>query len=367
MRILQLKTSAGRGGAETLLLQTTRELVSRGHSIRTLVGEPGWLVDRLLESDLDAATLPLVSASGLLRVPRLVHEIKSWGADLVLSHGARVNVFGTMAARLSGRPSVSIEHSIDDWRTSGSVMDRIDRWVARGNRGRIAVSEAVGRLLIDRGILPPAKVDIIPNGVRFPDSVAALGRTSILNSMGINAEATVLVTVARFSNSKGHIHLIEALPQLVCSYPGLRCLLLGDGPLRADIEDRVQVLGLDETVVFAGAVDNVMELLPACDAFVLPSLWEGLPISVLEAMGLGVPVVASAVGGTPEVVHDGQTGLLVPPADPDALAAAIGRLLEDDALRNRISVLGRRYVRKHYNLDRVLDRYEEVLGRWLTT
>jgi len=365
MRILQLKTSAARGGAESILLDITSGLVARGHEIETVLGEPGWLQARLMSQGMPVSVIPLTSVLGVVWVPRLVAMIRDSGADLVLSHGARVNVFGSLAARIAGKPAASVEHNMDDWRFTKPAFSGLDRLVAKLNVGRIAVSRAVGDLLIEKKVLSEERVAVIPNGVRFPADHHDYDRRAIRAEFGFEDDDFVVVTVARLTAQKGHEYLLEALPALVDRIPRLRCLWLGEGDLRAGLEDHRDRLGLGETVHFAGAMDQVMHILPACDLFVLPSLWEGLPVSVIEAMGMGLPVVATDVAGTPEVVGSGETGLLVPPGDAAALVEAITALFEDGPRRQRLAVAGRARARELFDIEFVLGRYEEALRNWV--
>lgn len=348
-----------------MLLQLTAGLVDRGHDVMTIVGEEGWLVDRLGLGGYVVETLAMTGGMGIARVPTLARRARRHGIDVILSHGARVNLFGAMAAALAGVPSVSVEHSMDDWRTGGGIYARLDRIVARANRGRIAVSRAVGDMLVEHGVLPAERVEVVPNGVVFPPEGALADRAGVRKRLGFGESETVLVVVARLAKPKGHAFLFESLAGMRMDQPELRCLLLGDGPLRGELERQVSELGLADVVVFGGAVDDVLDILPACDLFVLPSLWEGLPVAAIEAMGMGLPVIATRVAGTPEVVRHEETGLLVEPADPHDLAKAIGRLLADDALRNRLAAAGKRSARERYSFHEVLDRYEDVLMRWV--
>ena len=157
---------------------------------------------------------------------------------------------------------------------------------------------------------------------------------------------------------------MESLAMLTSRHPTLRCLFVGDGELKSQLDVTAHDLGIEKSVVFAGAVDGVMAMLPACDLFVLPSLWEGLPVALIEAMGMGLPVVATEVTGTPEVVNSGTTGLLVRPGDAAMLAAAIDRLIIDEPLRRSLADAGRRHARNNFGMAKVLDGYESALDRW---
>jgi len=367
VRILQLKTSAARGGAESLLLDLTAGLVERGHVVETVLGEQGWLQDRMQSKGLSVSVIPLVSVLGLFRIPQLAGLIKSTCADIVLAHGARVNLFGVLASVTLGVPVVSVEHSMDDWRTNSRFLSLVDRIVARRNIGRIAVSRAVGGMLNELDIISGDKVVVIPNGVRFPSRSRVVNRRAIRSRFGIDDGAFVVVTAARLTKPKGHKFLLEALPELIKRIPRFHCLLLGDGNMRAELEGRCNALELEDKVTFAGAVDDVLDILPACDLFALPSLWEGLPVALIEAMGMGLPVVATAVAGTPEVVVSGESGVLVAPGDTEALAEAITTLYENENIRRRVADVGRIRAREMFDMEFVVGRYESVLQSWLSS
>jgi glycosyltransferase involved in cell wall biosynthesis len=165
---------------------------------------------------------------------------------------------------------------------------------------------------------------------------------------------------------KGQWHLIDALPDLVPRFPDLALVLLGDGPLRESLRSRAAALGVSRHVVFAGHRPDARRLLAAADVFVLPSRHEGMPLVALEAMEAGLPVVATRVIGSAEVVHDGVTGALVRPGDPTALGAAVGRLLADPDLRRRQGVAGRRRYEACFTRQRMALETAEVYESVLT-
>jgi glycosyltransferase involved in cell wall biosynthesis len=194
---------------------------------------------------------------------------------------------------------------------------------------------------------------VIHNGVELPRATAEESRSGPCR----------LLTVGRLQAPKDPLTLVRALAEL--ARPG-EAVIAGDGPDRPAVESEVRRLGLESVVRLAGERNDVEELLAAADLFVLSSRSEGLPLSILEAMAAGLPVVASSVGGVPELVVEGETGLLVPPGDPHALAAAIERLLDDSALRRRLGAAGRTRVSEHFDLASArrahLDLYRTVLA-----
>jgi len=367
MRIIQLKTLAGHGGAETLLLQITRELLAREHLVHTVLGERGWLEAQMIAEKQPVECIPLTSIYSVAYILRLVDIIRRKRAQVVLSHGARVNLVGAIAASIAGIPSVSVEHNVDNWRTSW-VMNIIDRKIASLNAHRIAVSRAVGMALIDLKILQVEKITVIPNGVFFPSvNLCENIRRQIRQRFGFNDEHVVFCTVARLVEQKGHRYLLDIIPHIKREFPQIRFLFLGDGPLRANLEGRARSLGIYDLIHFAGAVDGVISLLPAFEGFVLPSLWEGMPVALIEAMGMGIPVIATRVAGTPEVVTDGITGLLVPPSDSASLLTAIRRLYLETELRIALAQRGQVYVHEHHSIEKVVQRYISVLNNVITS
>ena len=196
-------------------------------------------------------------------------------------------------------------------------------------------SEVESRLCGDFGV-PESKVRVVRNGV--PLAAFDCSPDPVLRDMlGAGGTAPIVLTAARLHHQKGHVHLLEAAALV----PEARFVIVGDGPERETLEALARTLGVESRVRFLGYREDIAQLLASCDLFVLPSLYEGLPISVLEAMAAGKPVIATAIGGTREAVIDGVTGLLVPPADSRALAAGIRRVIADGSLALRLGESGR--------------------------
>lgn len=231
----------------------------------------------------------------------------------------------------------------------------------------VAVSKEVYQAEVQRSGIDPKKVTMIPSGVqvqRFIDPDPA-STEQLREAWGIQPRTHLIGTVGRFVPPKGHTYLLDAIVRLQSQFPDVKTLVVGDGALLRPMEEKAQALGLSDAVVFTGIRRDVPEILALLDVFVLPSLWEGLPIALLEAMAAGLPVVATRVGGVPEVVEDGVTGLLVPPRDPDALAEAITRLLRDPDLRCKMGQAGRERVESEFSVEKMVRKtetlYEEVL------
>jgi glycosyltransferase involved in cell wall biosynthesis len=231
----------------------------------------------------------------------------------------------------------------------------------------LPVSDYVRRRLLVSDHVPEAKATVLYNGIdlsRFQPP--AESRAAIRLRLGVPPSDRVVASVGQLIQAKGFDHLVAAAA-LLKHRPDTTFLIAGDGERRAALADQIARLGMVERVRLLGKRDDVQEILGAADVFVCPSVWdEALGYVILEAMSVGLPAVASEVGGIPEVVADGETGLLVPPRDPAALAQAIARLLDDPAARERMGRAGRRAVHEHFSLDSAIERtlalYHELAG-----
>jgi glycosyltransferase involved in cell wall biosynthesis len=250
-----------------------------------------------------------------------------------------MNLLAAPAAVACGIPCVAVEHNMDGWRTSGWLYAACDRVIGKLNAGRIAVGQAVARMLIDQRVVPADKIRIVSNA-GFEPVTAGPGRARVRERFGIRDGQVGVVVVARLVEQKGHDVLLRALSR-VPDVDRLRVVCIGEGPRRDGLERMVAARGLEAVVTLAGQLPSAASLLAGFDILALPSRWEGLPLVVVEAMAAGLPVIASATGATPEVVTDGETGLLVPPGDEEALARALGRLAADEDLRRRMGAAGR--------------------------
>jgi glycosyltransferase involved in cell wall biosynthesis len=288
--------------------------------------------------------------------------------DILHSHIFRASLFASPVGWLCRVPVIiETPHLREAWR-HGWLKGRfvVDRWVGRFVDYYIAVSEANARYLTEEKGLPRRKVSVIWNGIdltRFnPTHLAPLG---IKRSIGFDDSDPLLLVVGRLEPQKGHHVLLDALPAVCQEFPRTRLVCIGDGALRSELESKARSLGLGGSLRFLGYQPNVGDWLAAADVTVLPSFWEGLPITAIECLAAGKPMVATSVDGTPEVVVNEKTGLTVPPGNPELLAAAICRLLREPELRRRLGAAGRRWVEEHFSIERqILKTQELYLRAW---
>ncbi len=275
------------------------------------------------------------------------------------------NVPGRLLGRLAGVPVIITSRRNVD--IGGTGRELINRWTSALDDRVIAVCEVVRQAEMERAGVTAERVVTIYNGVevnRYTELKAATRRRT-RTALGAPLEAPLLGFVGRLHPQKNVAALLAAMKQVKERFPAARLVVVGDGELRSALEAQAQALGLQSSVIFAGQRTDVPEILAALDAFTLPSLWEGLPNAALEAMAAGLPVIATRVGGVPEVVVDEVTGLLVPPGDSNALAEAIVRLLQDPDGRQAMGQAGRERVRAHFSVERMV-RETEALYEELT-
>lgn len=283
------------------------------------------------------------------------------GVHVLHAHKFGSNVWGTLLGRLARVPVV-IAHE-QSWASARSstagpfVRSTIDREViARGADVFIAVSEADKRRMIEVEGIPSHRLRVIPNAVPAPVPAGH----DVRAELGIPASAPVVVTVCQLRPEKAVEVLVEAAALLRDGRPELRVLVAGEGAERVRLESLIEELGLADTVLLLGTRRDVPDILVAADVAVCCSDFEGTPLSVMEYMGAGKPVVATRVGGLPEVVQDGVHGFLIPPRDPVGLADALARLLEDEPLRRRLGEAARVRQQTTFDLDAAVRRIEEL-------
>jgi glycosyltransferase involved in cell wall biosynthesis len=239
-----------------------------------------------------------------------------------------------------------------------------ERLLMRGTDRVIVSAESVRDFYLRQVHADPARVDVIYNAVDWSQLQTTLPSGALRASVGVPAAAPLAGIIARLTEQKAHRHLFDAIagsPELAA----LHLLVIGDGELREELRAQVDRLGLSARVHFLGARRDLGDLLAAIDLFVMPSLWEGLPLSMVLAMGAGLPVVATRVAGIPEVVENGVTGLLVPPADVAALGAALARLVSDQQLRKTLGAAAAAFVRPRFGVDGYLAAITGLYDRLL--
>ncbi len=368
IRVLTLTDRFGPiGGAEHLAAQIPLRLDRE--RFEPILCASRWHPDGPADPGVDAAARELeaggVALIGLGRRGRV--DVRAWArlrselrgrrVDVLHAHQFGSNVWGTVVGRLARTPVVvAHEHT---WSYEGQpVRKALDRHlIGRFSDAFVAVSREDRRRMMEIEGIPESAIRYIPNGA--PESAPAAGR-DVRAELGIPADAPVVGSVGILRPQKAFEVLIAAADRLRAEHPAVRVLIAGYGQERERLEAEIARRGLGETVLLLGHRDDVPDLLRALDVAACSSDYEGMPLAVLEYMDAGLPVVSTAVGGVPDVVVDGETGLLVPRRDDAALAAALSALLGDRERARRLGEAGRVRRRSEFDLDTMVRRLEAL-------
>lgn len=292
---------------------------------------------------------------------RLARLIRAEQPDLVHLHSRRgADTWGGLAARLAGVPCV-LSRRVDNPESRWAVALKY-----RLYDHVITISEGIRQVLLSEG-LAPQKVSCVRSAVDATPYLPPVDRAAFRAEFGLPPDALVAGVVAQLIPRKGHRYLLSALPGLLERHPNLQVLIFGQGPLEAELRAEVESRHLAAAVCFTGFRHDLPRWLGGLDMLIHPADMEGLGVSLLQASAAGVPIVTSRAGGLPEAVQDGVTGILCPPGDVAALAAAIDRLAGDAALRARFGAAGRARILAEFSIDAMVDGnlaiYRQVLGR----
>ena len=352
MKVLHLIKVQGIGGAEAHLLTLLPALRERGVDARLLSLDAGGDADRFHDALTDRG-IPWRrvrcghDASPLLTA-RILRAVRSERPDLLHTHMVHADVHGSIAAHTLRIPLLSTRHN-DDRYLLGPFR-HVDRFFMRGVRKVIAISDAVRAFHVRAG-LPAAKLVTIHYGL---DSLPAAPSEVTPAQAGIDADAPLVLAIGRLIAQKDHATLLAAFARVHEQVPQARLAILGWGPLEADTRARAAELGLSDAVLLPGRVEP-RAWLERADVFAHSSRWEGFGIVLLEAMLARLPVVATRVSAIPEIVVDGETGLLVAPGDAAALASALVELLGSRERRGELGEAGERRARQHFSVARMTD------------
>ncbi len=358
MTVLQLISSGGLYGAETVLINLSRSLVRSGtgcvigvfHNAHKPNTE---IADSARRQGLPVEIIPCRGQADWQAVRAIRECIKARGIDLIHTHGYKADLYGYAAARALGKPLVATCHNWPGTSVALRLYALLDRFVLRRFHRVVAISEGVADTLRRAGVAP-GRISIIDNGVELSKFAGAAPTLAREIQKG---ERVVVGTVGRLAPEKAYDNFLRAAQQLLADFPETLFVLVGEGPMRGPLEDLVRQLGIEDHVIFAGQRADVPGVYASLDIFVLPSLDEGMPMVILEALAASRPVVASRVGAIPRLIPDERTGLLVAPGDVAGLGQAIARLLADPDLRRQMGENGQAWVRQHYSAEAMVESY----------
>lgn len=371
-RVLHVITRLELGGAQGNTLHTVATL-DRARFEPGLAWGPGELLDgraRGLQGvtrfEVPDLVRPPAPARDLAALTALRRVMRSWRPRVVHTHSSKAGILGRLAARLEGVPAVV--HSVHGFGFTPlqpaplrGLFLALERLAGRWTDAFVVVARAHRRTGAELGVLDPERTWVIRSGIPLGAFRNPTGGDALRRRLGVAPGTPLVVQVGNFKPQKAPLDFVRVAARVARQAPEARFVMAGDGPLRGAAERLASRLGLGGRLLMPGWVEDVPALLDATTVAVLTSRHEGLPRAVVEALAAGVPAVATAVDGTPEVVHPGVNGFLAAPGDVEGLAAAVLRLLEDPALRERCS-RGARAGLDEFDIDAMVRRQEELYG-----
>jgi L-malate glycosyltransferase len=359
MRSLHIDTARTWRGGQNQALLTVLGLRGLGHRT-VLVAHPQGELRRRAAEGLDLIGLAPRSELDLAAAWRLARVLKQVEPAIVHAHdphGVAVAATATGFGGLAVKPTLVASRRVD----FPLKLNALSQWKYRQVAAFLCASECIRQILIAQGI-PRERTITVHEGIDL-EHVDAAPPTSVREAFWLPTNAPIVGCVGALVEHKGHRHLVHAAKDIVRAVPEARIVILGEGDLRDELTRMIHELGLERHVLLPGFRPDVLSLLKTVDVFVMPSITEGLGTSILDAMACGKAVVASAVGGIPEVVAPEETGLLVPARDPSALGAAIVRVLSDRTVAARMGEAGRARVERRFTAERMVQETLDVYRR----
>lgn len=373
MRVSHLIKAKQIGGAERHLLMLLPALIKRGIDTRLLVMiEPDKPMDDLFaeaaERGIPTEAILVHGNTDLVLINRIRSKLAEHKPDILHTHLIHADSFGMPAGKLAGVPHlITTRHNDDDFRNQ-AIVKLASGVMWTGFSACICISEAVKDFVLRVEHAPSEKLYVVRYGAeheRFPDDAYKTARRNLLELLALPPEAQLIGMACRLVEQKGLPYALKALELLVPNYPNAHLVIAGDGEMLHELKHKAADLEIADHVHFLGWRSDVPQIMMGLDIFLIPSLWEGFGLVALEAMSKRLPVIASRVSALPEVVAEGETGLLIPPKDPEAIVSAISLLLDDRALAAHMGLLAEDRVEQAFSVDRMADETLAVYRRFV--
>jgi len=374
VKILQIAYKSDITGGEIVVIDLVKNLLAAGHEVHVASVTQGPLLDVVAQMGAKTTVVPMPKTYSFGAARKIARYIAEQKIDLIQSHGMIPNIMARLAKPLSGKLAViSTEHLALELAAGGRASSfggrmkskyycSLDNLTSRYSDRIICVSEYVKQDKIAQGI-NPQKLVVIRNGIdlsRF-DFLETFSCEAVRAEVGIPAGAPLLGTISRLSPQKDVSSLVGAMPGVWERFPDAHCLIVGDGPLLAEAKQAAAQINQSGRIVFAGYRSDALKLLAAMDIFCLVSLWEGMPLVVMEAMACSLPVICTPVGGTLEIVAENESALVIPFRNPPAIASAALKILSDRELKKSLGQRGRELLdEKGFATTRVAQQVQEI-------
>ncbi|MBT6048549.1 MAG: glycosyltransferase [Candidatus Scalindua sp.] len=348
------------GGLEKILAAIVLNLDKNKYNVSVwCLREGGFFADKLVKEGIDVRILHISTSRNPLSIYKLYKLLKRHKFDIIHTHAYSAGTIGRVSAFLAGVPVIiSHNHSVYDYYNK---FYHLVEWILSLVTDRvICISEVVNRFVNKTQMINAGKLITIHNGIDDVCDVTEKSSSYLKKELGIPINHSVIGTIAHLEEHKGLKYLLEAASLLLASRRDISFLFVGEGALKEKLKKLCVDLKIEKTVIFAGERNDMPEILFSIDIFVLPSLREGLPLTILEAMACGRPVIATNVGGIPEAVKDGENGILVYPKDPEALYRAMNELLGDREKREKMGRIGKRMCDESFRAQTMVEKIEDL-------
>jgi len=348
------------GGLEKILTTIVLNLDKKKYNISVwCLREGGFFADKLVKEGIDVKILHISTSRNPLSIYKLYRFLKSHKFDIIHTHAYSAGTIGRMSAFLAGVPVIiSHNHSVYDY--YGKFYNLVEWFLSLITDRVICISEVVNGFANKTQRINSKKLITIHNGIDDVCDLTEKSSSDLKKELGIPINHPVICTISHMEEHKGLKYLLEAASLLLQSKNDVSFLLVGEGVLKKELKILCADLKIEKNVIFAGEQSDISEILSLSDIFVLPSLREGLPLTILEAMACGKPVIATNVGGIPEIVKDGENGILVYPKDPETLYMAMNELLGDREKREKMGRIGKRVCDESFRTKTMVEKVEDL-------
>ncbi len=353
--ILHTESSRQWGGQEQRILGEAAQLSKRGYRVIIACRPDSRILRRARQAGIKTRKVNMHSGFNLKAFLKLVWLIYREKVNIVNTHSSKDSWLASLAVRLTTCSKV-----IRTRHVSIPIPKHPFNIVYRLAHKIITCGEMIRQAMIKDNRLEPEKIVSIPTGVDLRRFDSGLGGSAVREEFGIGPDIPLVGTVGIIRSEKGHFYFVKAAQRILEEKSGVRFLIVGNEPKGDTVRRQIKELGLEKEIIMAGLRDDIPQILAALNIFVLPSLKEGVPQGVAQALAMKKAVVATAVGGVPELIENGRTGILVPPRDVEALAEAILELLNDKEKAKRLGENGRHLIEEKFSLEEMVEKIESL-------
>jgi glycosyltransferase involved in cell wall biosynthesis len=376
IRVLTIMTNLAVGGVQDNVLMTLERLNRKKYEVSLITSSEGeWLprVKGIKDLNLifmDSFTRVIHPLKDLATLFKIHSKIKKDGYDIVHTHSSKAGVLGRLAAKLAGVQIIVHSHhglNFHDYLNPATrfIFLKLERFLSRISSRLITVSQLNLQKVLDAKLAPRNKFANIYYGIDFEKFDVRIDISAKRKEIGVVGNEKIVATVGRLFPQKAPQDLIRAMPKVLAAHRDVAFVFIGGGEMLPQLQLLAKKLGVESQIRFLGDRDDVPELLQIVDVFILTSLWEGMPRALIEAMYCARPLVATAVDGTPELVQQNETGILVPPRDIDAIANGIITLLNDEKKAKQMGAEAKRRVSEKFAIDKMISEIERVYDELL--